>query len=335
MRRVALKGLFGRKLRTALTAFAIVLGVAMISGSLVLTDTVAKTFDSVYADSYKQSDAVVSSKAAISSGGNQAPAFSAAALANLRALPGVASAEGSVEDEARLVKPNGHAIGSSGSGIAVGVDGSADQSLSPYKLDSGRWPSGDGQIAIDKATAKEQHFAIGQTVGAFGDGPVTRYKVTGLVRFGSEDTVSGSSIVVFDLQTAQRLFEKQGKLDLIRLKAKPGVSDEQLVERIAPTLPATAQVKTGHDQAKADSKDTQSEVTYLKWFLLAFGGIALVVGSSVIANTLSSAPPVVSSSASRSPPGSSRCWPRPARSFPTTAWSSRPGPSSSAWASAR
>jgi putative ABC transport system permease protein len=289
MIRVALKGLLGRKLRAALTAFAIVLGVAMISGSLVLTDTVGRSFDGVYSDSYKQSDAVITAKGAISAddGDDEAPAFAASALAEARSIPGVAAAEGSIEDEARLVKPNGRAIGGPGDGIAVGLDGSADQSLSPYKLDAGRWPSGDGQIAIDRATARDHHFAIGDTVGAFADGPVKRYTVTGLVRFGSEDTLSGSSIVVYDLATAQKLFGKQGKLDLIRLKARPGVSDEQLVRRIAPGLPETAQVKTGTAQAEADSDDTQGQISSFKWFLLAFGGIALLVGSSVIANTLS------------------------------------------------
>ena len=286
MIRVALKGVLGRKLRAALTAFAIVLGVAMISGSLILTDTVGKSFDGVYSQSYKDSDAVVSSKAAIADSSGKPPAFTADVLRKVRGVAGVVKAQGSVEDQARLVNQYGHAIGGAGSGIAVGVDAS-DTSLSPYKLASGRWPAGAGEIAIDKATAKEHHFAVGDTVGAFGDGPVRKYTVTGLVGFGSEDTVAGSSILVFDLHTAQRLFDKVGKLDLIRVDAAPNVAPAHVVAEIAPLLPQTAQVKTGTAQAAADSKDTQKGVNSFKWFLLAFGGIALIVGSSVIANTLS------------------------------------------------
>jgi len=284
--RVALKGVLGRKLRAALTAFAIVLGVAMISGSLILTDTVGKSFDGVYSQSYKDSDAVVSSKAAIADSSGKPPAFTADVLRKVRGVAGVVKAQGSVEDQARLVNQYGHAIGGAGSGIAVGVDAS-DTSLSPYKLASGRWPAGAGEIAIDKTTAKEHHFAVGDTVGAFGDGPVRKYTVTGLVGFGSEDTVAGSSILVFDLHTAQRLFDKVGKLDLIRVDAAPNVAPAHVVAEIAPLLPQTAQVKTGTAQAAADSKDTQKGVNSFKWFLLAFGGIALIVGSSVIANTLS------------------------------------------------
>jgi len=165
MIRVALKGVLGRKLRAALTAFAIVLCVAMISGSLVLTDTVGKSFDGVYSQSYKNSDAVVSSRAAVADSGGKPPAFAADVLAKVRGVAGVAKAQGAVEDEARLVNQYGHAIGGAGSGLAVGLDGS-DTSLSPYKLASGRWPTGGTQIAIDKSTAKEHHFAIGDTVGS-------------------------------------------------------------------------------------------------------------------------------------------------------------------------
>ena len=208
--RVALKGVLGRKLRAALTAFAIVLGVAMISGSLVLTDTVAKSFDGVYDASYKDSDAVVTSKAAITDGG-KAPAFTANILQNVQHIPDVSRAGGSIEDEARLVNDRGRSIGAPGSGIAVGFDGSSNGSLSPYKLASGRWPTADGQIAIDTATADDQHFAVGDTVGAFADGPVKKYKVTGIVRFGTEDSIAGSSILVFDLPTAQRAVRQAGQ----------------------------------------------------------------------------------------------------------------------------
>jgi len=188
--RVVLKGVLGRKLRAALTAFAIVLGVAMISGSLILTDTVSKSFDGVYSQSYKDSDAVVSSRAAIADSSGRPPAFAADVLQKVQGVAGVLEAQGAVEDEARLVNQYGHAIGAVGSGLAVGLDGSAT-SLSPYELASGHWPAGDSQIAIDKATAKEHHFAVGDTVGAFADGPVKKYKVCGLVGFGNEDTIAG------------------------------------------------------------------------------------------------------------------------------------------------
>ena len=285
---VALKGMLGRKLRSALTAFAIVLGVAMISGAFVLTDTLNNILDGVYSESYTASDAVISSEEAVDTGDTTraAPAFSADVLSKVESLPGVRLAHGSIEDQVRLVDDDGKALGKAGNGTAMGVDPSADQSLNPLRLVAGAWPRDDGQVAIDKATADKQQFGIGDTVGAFGEGPVQRYRVSGIVRFGSIDSIGSATITVFDLRTAQRLFDKQGKLDLIRVQAKTGVSDAELLRQIRPLLSATTQVKSAAAQASSDSNDEQAGTDALKFLLLGFGGIALFVGGFVIANTL-------------------------------------------------
>jgi putative ABC transport system permease protein len=285
---VALKGLLGRKSRAGLTAFAIVLGVAMISGAFVLTDTLGKSLDHIYSQSYAASDAVISSEEAVNTGDttSEAPAFAAEVLRKVESLPGVRTAQASIEDQARLVDRGGDPIGGATNGTAVGVDPSADQRLNPLQLVAGEWPRGDGEIAIDKTTADKHHFQLGQTVGAFADGPVQRYRVSGIVRFGSVDSIGSATITVFDLPTAQRLFDKQGKLDLIRVQAKMGVSDAELLRQIRPLLSATTQVKTAAAQASSDSKDTQGGVDAIRLILLAFAGIALFVGGFVIANTL-------------------------------------------------
>ena len=285
---VALRGLLGRKLRAILTGFAIVLGVAMISGSFVLTDTLGKTFDGIYEESYADTDAVISSQAATGTAEDDAgpPAFAADVLREVESLPGVRLAQGSIEDEARLVDVDGEPIGGADDGIAIAVDAEADQTLNPLQLVSGAWPSGGREIAIDKSTADKQHFELGQTVGAFADGPVRKYEVSGIVRFGTVDSLGGSSITVFDLPAGQALFDKRGKLDLIRVSAEDGVSTPELLGQIQPLLSETTQVKTAVEQASADSQDTQQGLSIIKYFLLGFGGIALFVGSFVIANTL-------------------------------------------------
>ncbi len=285
---VALKGLLGRKLRAILTAFAIVLGVAMISGSFVLTDTLSKSFNTITDQKYKGTDAVITSKEATSTGDAtaQAPAFSARVLQRVQRLPGVQTAQGSIDDFVRLVDAKGKPIGTADTGLAVGVDTTADQALNPLKLVDGKWPHGNGEIAIDEATAKSKHFAVGQTVDAFADGPVHRYRVTGLVKLGTVSSIGGATITVFDLATAQALFDKRGKLDVVRAVAKPGVSADQLVRQITPLLTQTTRVKSAEAQAAVDSKEGQDGVAGFRYILLGFGGIALFVGAFVIANTL-------------------------------------------------
>jgi putative ABC transport system permease protein len=288
MMRVALKGLLGRKLRAALTAFAIVLGVAMISGSFVLTDTLSKSLDGVYKDSYKSTDAVVTSTEKVTKQDESTTTipFSASLLREVESLPGVHVAQGSIEDKARLVGAGNKLIGDADSSIAFAADTSGDQSLNPLRVRSGQWPHGDGQIAIDAATARTHHLSVGDSIGAFAGGPVHHYRISGIVGFGSDETVAGSTIAVFDLPTAQRLLDKVGKLDIIRVGAKAGVSQAELVRQIRPLLSHSTQVRSGSGQAAADSKETQDGMSVFKYFLLGFGGIALFVGSFVIANTL-------------------------------------------------
>ncbi|HUJ91295.1 MAG TPA: ABC transporter permease [Gaiellaceae bacterium] len=290
---VALKGLMGRKLRAALTALAIVIGVAMVSGTFVLTDTIKAAFNTVFTEVYKNTDAVISGKSAI--GGNRnngndiVPSFPESLLAKVQRLPGVLEAEGGIDDQSRLVGRNGKVIsaGMGGPGLAFSVNPAGDQRFNPLVLTSGRWPSAPREIAIDKATADAHHYAVGETIGVIARGPVETFRIVGLVKFGGLNSLGGATLSIFDLPTAQRLFNKEGKLDSIGVASKPNVTPQELVRQIQPILPPTAQVKTGQAQAKQASKDTSAFLSILQDFLLAFGGVALFVGAFVIANTLS------------------------------------------------
>ncbi len=289
MTRFALKGLLGRKLRTALTAFAIVLGVAMVSGTYVLTDSIDKAFDSIFTESRAGSTAVITGKSAfdISEGsGVQAPLLDESLIATVRGVPGVAAAEGSVDGEAQIIGDDGKAIvygGAPNLGFSIA---NGDSVFNPLTLVEGDWP-GSGQVAIDEATADKENFAIGREVGVQGDGPVERLRISGFFRFGSVSTIGGATLVGFDLPMAQRIFNKEGKLDEIAVAAEPGTSPEALVQELENVLPASAEVKLASEQAKEDASDTNEFITFLQGFLLAFAGIALFVGSFVIANSLS------------------------------------------------
>ena len=285
---VALKGLLGRKLRAALTAFAIVLGVAMVSGSFILTDTLGKSFDRIFDESYENADVVISSKEATSSeGAAEAPAFPERVLAETRKLDSVAAALGSVEDRARLLDKKGKLIADEGDSIAFGVDGGVNERLNPLVLVQGEWPAGENEIGIDRATADKKDFEVGQTIRVVANGPVRPYRISAIVQFGSVSSIGGATIAVFDLDTAQQLFDKEDRLDFAQVAAKPGVAPAELTREIRPLLPETAQVRTAAAQAESDSSDTRSGLDFIRYFLLAFGGIALFVGSFVIANTLS------------------------------------------------
>jgi putative ABC transport system permease protein len=292
MIRVAIRGLFGRKLRTGLTALAIVLGVAMISGTFVLTDSIDNAFDKIFTDIRKGSSAVISGESAFDltdDSGVEAPTFDESLLTKVRALPDVAEAEGSVDsDSTQLIDENGKVIqfglgGAPHLGFSIANPSSR---FNPLTLVSGDWPTA-GEVVIDKETASKKHLDAGDDVGVQVEGPVERFRISGIMQFSSGLSIGGATLAGFDLATAQTLFAKPGKLDEIAVAAKPDVSDARLAREIRAILPAGTQVKTAAQQVEADAEDTNEFISFMRIFLLAFGFIALFVGSFVIANSLS------------------------------------------------
>ncbi len=291
MRRVALRGLLARKLRSALTAVAIVLGVAMVSGTLVLTDTIDKAFDSIFSSSYEQTDAVVSGKKLVEWSQTGKAQISPDVLAKVRALPEVEAAAGTILDlsgdanQAKILDRKGKAIQGNNPTFGLGVD-PADERFNPFKLVDGDWASGPGEVVIDASTADKEDFHVGDTVKVAGEGPVRGYELTGIVKFGDVNSLGGATIALFDVDTARTVLGKTG-FDAVAVAAKDGVGEQKLVDAIAATIPDSAEVKTGAEQAKADGEGVGEFVSFIRYFLLAFGGIALFVGAFVIFNTLS------------------------------------------------
>jgi putative ABC transport system permease protein len=289
MIRVALAGLLGRKLRTALTAIAIVLGVAMISGTFVLTDSIDRAFNSIFTDVRQGSNVVVTGKPAFELSDQNvgaAPAFDQSLLETVRGLPDVALAEGSVNGESQLIGRDGKVIvygGAPNLGFSIA---NPDSPFNPLTLVSGSWPRA-GEVVIDASTAKKEKFSVGDVLGVQAAGPARRLRLAGIVKFGSVSTIGGATLSGFDLKTAQDLFDKQGKLDEIAIAAKPGVSDPTLLAEVRAALPPQAQARSASEQAREDASGTNTFISFLRGFLLAFGGIALFVGSFVIANSLS------------------------------------------------
>jgi putative ABC transport system permease protein len=293
MTKVALRGLLGRKLRAALTAFAIVIGVAMVSGTFVLTDTIKSAFSTVFTQAYKNADAVITGKSAIGTGqggGNGAPEvpnLPASLLTQVQGLSGVSEASGGIQDSAQLVGQNGKVISSGGAPGLAFSHSPAGERFNPLSLTSGNWPSGPSEVDIDASTASKKHFKVGDDVGIIARGPVERFRIVGTVKFASVSSLGGATMAIFTLPEAQRLFHKQGQYTQINVAAKSGTSPDQLVSQVKPLLGPSAQVRTGEGQAAQATKDTSGFLNIFQDFLLAFGGIALFVGSFVIANTLS------------------------------------------------
>ena len=205
----------------------------------------------IFTQSYRGTDAVITGKSAFdlsSNGLTTAPPFDESLLATVKALPDVKAAIGGVGGEAQLIGKNGKAIvfgGAPNLGFSVDPTQPAFNSLT---LVGGQWPK-PGEVVIDESTAGKKDITIGQQIGVQAQGPVEQFRVSGLVKFGSVATIGGATLAGFDLPTAQRLFDKTGKLDQIRVGAKSGVSPDQLTAEISAVLPPGTQVRSGNTQA--------------------------------------------------------------------------------------
>jgi putative ABC transport system permease protein len=293
MTSVALKGLAARKLRAVLTALAIVLGVAMVSGSFVLTDSIQKAFHSVFSSSYENTDAVISGKKLVdySSSGNAT--VPASVLAKVRALPDVAEATGTLLDMsggvllAKLYDKDGKIINGNGNPtFGVGIDPDAER-FNPMTLTDGRWAARSGEVVIDNGVADEHGFALGDRTRVAVDTGVYPVKIVGIAKYGDLNSLGGATFSIFDARTAQKLFKLEGRYTGISVAAKDGVSPQKLVSELRTLVPASTQVRTGAEQAAKDEKNVAGFVKYIRYFLVGFGMVALFVGGFVIFNTLS------------------------------------------------
>jgi putative ABC transport system permease protein len=291
--RFALRSLAARKLRTTLTALAIVLGVAMVSGSYVLTDTIDKAFDAIFVDSYAGTDAVVTGKDAgfsVEGESSQAPPIPEETLQRVRAIDGVEVATGSVVDfQTKLLRPDGESVDTGGApSFAFGIDTAPEYDrFNPLNLVEGRWPSGSSEVAVDEGVADDEDLKLGDRIGVAALGPAQEFEIVGIAKYGDLSSIGGATFAIFDVPTAQALLDKEGQLDSVQVAAAEGTTPEEVTQRIQKELGDDYTVRTGVEQADEDSSEIATFTTIIRYFLLSFAGIALFVGAFVIFNTLS------------------------------------------------
>jgi putative ABC transport system permease protein len=292
--KVALRGLAGRKLRAVLTGIAIVLGVAMISGTYILTDTVQSAFTNLFTESYAGTDAVVTGRGLdISIEGEKPPdpPVDASLLDAVRGVDGVALAAGSVADEnsTKILNSEGESANSAGwPTLGFGLDTSPQYDrFNPLNLLEGTWPAAADEVVIDAGTVDEQGWKLGDSVQISTLEPKRTFTLVGVARYGEIDSLGGLSFTVFTIPTAQELLGREGQYDAISVAAREGVSEDELVAAIEPVLPDNATVVSATAEAQKQTDEVSEFTKYFRYFLLAFAGVALFVGAFVIFNTFS------------------------------------------------
>jgi len=288
MLRLSIRNLLVSKLRLFLTVAAVTVGVSFVSGTFVLSDTMGKAFDELYAGLTSGTDVVVKSKAAfeadITTNGGQVRPMDASMVEEVRHVRGVALARGGVTGFAVILDKDGEPIQPGGAptlGASVG-----DTRLSgDFVYRQGHAPTGADQVAIDARTAEGAGFRLGDRVDVVLQEGRGSFTLVGLIGFGDTDSLLGATMAGFDLPTAQRLFGKVGQVDEVDVQAQSGVSAGELRDRIAAILPDDAEALTGDQVAADGSAAGRDAMGVFTTVLLVFAGISLLVGSFVIWNT--------------------------------------------------
>ncbi|MER6980109.1 FtsX-like permease family protein, partial [Streptomyces carpinensis] len=285
MFRTALRNVSAHKARLLMTVLAVMLGVAFVSGTLVFTNTISDAFQKSSAKGFDHVDVAVEAKYQKSRGDRvgRTPELTQATLDKSVRVPGAASAIGVVHGFTAIADKDGKLIGGGFRSEGGNYWGDKDPR---YPLADGTAPHGEGQVLIDSETARRAGYKVGDTVRISVDGPVLTPTVSGVFTTDDGNVAAGGSLALFDTATAQRLFGKPGTYDEIDVKAKAGTSQTALKAQLDEALPkGSTETTTGTRLADDQARAISSSMSSMKQGLLVFAGIALFVGTFIIANT--------------------------------------------------
>jgi putative ABC transport system permease protein len=263
------------------------LGVAFMAGTLVLTDTIQKTFDDLFSNVYDDTDAVVRAEGAFDSEGiEQRGRVDASLLGTVSGVDGVDVAQPDIHGYAQLVDKDGDAVGDPETGPpTLGGNWIDSEELNGFEISDGSPPSADDEVVIDKKSADDTGYRVGDTAQVLVKGGPQDVVIAGIAKFGDADSPGGASLVLFTLDTAQRLIAEPDKFDGILVVADDGISPTEIVQRIAPALPTGTEAVTGDEVTQESQDEIKQGFSFFNTFMFVFAAIALLVGGFIIFNT--------------------------------------------------
>ena len=220
MFRLTLKELLAKKLRLLTTALAVMLGVAFMGGTLVLTATMNRTFDDLLSDAYSGTDAFVRGESELDDSTAAAPRIDASVVETVAQADGVQASMGFITGYAQIVGHDGKALGNPGMGApTMGETWITDDELNPYELREGRSPAAHGEVVIDQNSANTGDFALGETISVLTKDGANDFTITGFAGFGDASSPGGASAVLFTVDDAQTYVSAPGKFDSVLVRA--------------------------------------------------------------------------------------------------------------------
>lgn len=288
MLRLSVRQLLAHKIRFFMTSFAVVLGVSFVVGSLVVTDTVRRSFDTLMTEVTAGVDLQVRSEAPFdeqSFTGNREP-LPAALVDVISDVDGVEVAEGSVAGTAQPVGPDGEPVSTTGAPL-IGTSWGDNDRLYPVTLNLGEKPDEAGEVALDQGTFEDQGFELGSTIDVLVPDGRESFTLVGTATFGTSNSLAGAVLTMFSPEEAQRVFASDGRYDEIVIGLEPGADRAGVQAALADVLPDGVEIVTGEEVGQ-EGADAFGEITDIFGnVLLGFAAVALFVSAFYIYNTFS------------------------------------------------
>ena len=282
---LALKSLWARRIRALTTVLAVVIGVAFVAGTYILTDTTFAAFDEIFEDSLAKTDVVITAKEEVRQETGEVPSFSAAVLPKVKRVEGVRVAAGAIGTPGAFFDADNESIGSKFA--PKFITSTLPGALETLTYVEGRAPRNPREASLDQGAAEESGLGLGDTLKLASVERVAAYRIVGLTRLG-EASFGGASFAGLILSEAQRITGKRGEFDQISIAADKGVSEETLKRRVQRRLgdPGLL-VETAKENAERNSDQIREDIGFLRIALLVFAFVALFVGAFLIFNTFS------------------------------------------------
>ena len=292
MFRLALRNVTARFGRIMLTALAIIVSTAFLSGTFIFRDTLEASFNALFAKSYEKVDVYVQSGSSVETalGFERRDSVEFAAVSIAGRVPGVRDAQASVSNDAVVIAKNGKPIERASRSTSGGTINSGD--LSVWRITSGRRPSGPGEVVLDTQTAKDGKYRIGDSVKVNAEAGSRTFTLVGLAQYNDISTPGDATWALFDAQTAMEFVLKPGFIDAILIQGDGSVSDAELAGRVQEALdraqgPQVSEALTGTEIIAQSQTEIEKGLGFFTIFLSIFSLIALGVGCFVIYNVFS------------------------------------------------
>ncbi len=282
---LAVKSLWARKRRAFTTTLAVMIGVSLVSGTYVLTDTINKAFDEIFTESLKGTSVVITAQQPVRQESGEVNNFSDEVLKKVREVDGVKLAAGAIFTPGGLFEQNGDTIGAQFSPKFI-------SSKLPGPLEASKYVEGHParsarQVTLDKQAASDAGLNVGDEIKVAGQRRAKLYKLVGLTELGGGISFGGASVAQLTLPESQKITDQAGKFDQIQVSAEDGVTPTELRKRIAQVTPSNLRIETAAQNASRQSSEIRDDLGFLTTALFVFATVALIVGAFVIFNTFS------------------------------------------------